>query len=71
MELKEKDGEGEEDKQIDTNVKKDDDTKSHQALFDQLQAKEDDELSEAASSVLSSNSFRSVSTRKIKPSLLN
>lgn len=36
-----------------------------------MQAKEDDELSEAVSSVCSSNSFRSVATRKIKPSLLN
>jgi len=47
------------------------DTKSHLALFDKLQEKEDKELDDAASSVRSSNSFRSVSTRKAKLTLLN
>ena len=36
-----------------------------------MHAKEDDELSQAASSVCSNGSFRSLNTRKVKPSLLN
>lgn len=53
--------------EIDTSgKKKDDDIQSHQALFDNLQAKEDQELDDSVSSVRSSNSFRSVSTRKVK-----
>lgn len=41
------------------------------ALFDKLQAKEDQELDDSVSSVRSSNSFRSVSTRKAKLTMLN
>lgn len=53
--------------EIDTSGKKqEDDVKSHMALFDNLQAKEDQELDDSVSSVRSSNSFRSVSTRKVK-----
>jgi hypothetical protein len=40
-------------------------------LFDKLQAKEDQELDDSVSSVLSSNSFRSVTTRKAKLTQLN
>lgn len=47
------------------------DTKSNQALFDKLQAKEDQELDDSVSSVRSSNSFRSFSTRKAKLTVLN
>lgn len=47
------------------------DTKSAMALFDKLQAKEDQELDDSVSSVRSSNSFRSVATRKAKLTLLN
>lgn len=47
------------------------DTKSAMALFDKLQAKEDQELDDSVSSVRSSNSFRSVSTRKAKLTVLN
>jgi hypothetical protein len=47
------------------------DAKSALALFDKLQAKEDQELDDSVSSVRSSNSFRSVSTRKAKLTLLN
>lgn len=47
------------------------DTRSAMALFDKLQAKEDQELDDSVSSVRSSNSFRSVSTRKAKLTLLN
>ena len=55
------------DGEIDTSgKKKDDDMQSHMALFDNLQAKEDQELDDSVSSVRSSNSFRSVSTRKVK-----
>jgi hypothetical protein len=47
------------------------DNQSALALFDKLQAKEDQELDDSVSSVLSSNSFRSVSTRKAKLTELN
>lgn len=47
------------------------DAKSALALFDKLQAKEDQELDDSVSSVRSSNSFRSVSTRKAKLTMLN
>lgn len=47
------------------------DAKSALALFDKLQAKEDQELDDSVSSVRSSNSFRSVATRKAKLTLLN
>lgn len=47
------------------------DVQSHLALFDKLQAKEDQELDDSVSSVRSSNSFRSVSTRKGKLTILN
>lgn len=47
------------------------DATSAVALFDKLQAKEDDELSDSVSSVRSSNSFRSMSTRKAKLTVLN
>lgn len=47
------------------------DATSAAALFDKLQAKEDDELSDSVSSVRSSNSFRSMSTRKAKLTVLN
>lgn len=40
------------------------DNKSSLALFDKLQTKEDQELDDSVSSVRSSNSFRSMSTRK-------
>lgn len=40
------------------------DNKSSLALFDKLQSKEDQELDDSVSSVRSSNSFRSMSTRK-------
>lgn len=59
--------EKEEEGEIDTSGKKKDiDTQSHAALFDAMQAKEDQELDDSVSSVRSSNSFRSVSTRKVK-----
>lgn len=45
--------------------------KSTLALFDKLQAKEDKELDDSVSSVRSSNSFRSVPTRKGKLTVLN
>ena len=57
--------------EIDTSGKNDDDNKSHLALFDKLQAKEDSELDDSCSSIKSSNSFRSVSTRKVKGTILN
>lgn len=41
------------------------------ALFDKLMEKEDKELDDSVSSVRSSNSFRSMSTRKSKLTLLN
>ena len=47
------------------------DAKSSMALFDKLQAKEDQELDDSVSSVRSSNSFRSFSTRKAKLTVLN
>lgn len=47
------------------------DNQSALALFDKLQAKEDQELDDSVSSVVSSNSFRSVSTRKAKLTPLN
>ena len=47
------------------------DNKSTLALFDKLQAREDKELDDSVSSVLSSNSFRSQTTRKAKLTLLN
>ena len=49
----------------------DSDNKSALALFDKLQAKEDKDLDDSVSSVLSSNSFRSVTTRKLKLTELN
>lgn len=47
------------------------DNRSSLALFDKLQEKEDLELDDSVSSVMSSNSFRSVSTRKLKLTVLN
>ena len=47
------------------------DNQSALALFDKLQAKEDKELDDSVSSVRSSNSFRSMSTRKAKLTVLN
>jgi hypothetical protein len=47
------------------------DNQSSLALFDKLQQKEDAELDDSVSSVMSSNSFRSVSTRKLKLTVLN
>ena len=47
------------------------DAQSAVALFDKLQAKEDKELDDSVSSVRSSNSFRSMSTRKAKLTVLN
>ena len=47
------------------------DNQSSLALFDKLQQKEDQELDDSVSSVVSSNSFRSVSTRKLKLTMLN
>ena len=47
------------------------DVSSSIALFDKLQAKEDKELDDSVSSVRSSNSFRSMSTRKAKLTVLN
>ena len=47
------------------------DNRSSLALFDKLQEKEDKELDDSCSSVMSSNSFRSVSTRKLKLTVLN
>lgn len=47
------------------------DVKSSMALFDKLQEKEDKELDDSVSSVMSSKSFRSVSTRKAKLTVLN
>ena len=41
------------------------------ALFDKLPEKEDKELDDSVSSVRSSNSFRSMSTRKAKLTILN
>lgn len=41
------------------------------ALFDKLQEKEDKELDDSVSSVRSSNSFRSMNTRKSKLTVLN
>ena len=41
------------------------------ALFDKLLEKEDKELDDSVSSVVSSNSFRSMSTRKSKLTVLN
>lgn len=73
---KEEDGEG----QIDSSSKTtgenggsgdNSDAKSSMALFDKLQAKEDQELDDSVSSVRSSNSFRSVNTRKAKLTVLN
>lgn len=69
--------EGKDDDQIDT--KKDGDGEKEEvsdvtssiALFDKLQEKEDKELDDSVSSVRSSNSFRSMSTRKTKLTVLN
>lgn len=47
------------------------DAQSALALFDKLQAKEDQELDDSVSSVRSSNSFRSMGTRKAKLTVLN
>ena len=47
------------------------DVQSSHALFDKLNAKEDFELDSSVSSVVSSNSFRSMSTRRAKLTLLN
>lgn len=47
------------------------DVTSSQALYDKLQEKEDKELDDSVSSVRSSNSFRSMSTRKSKLTVLN
>jgi len=47
------------------------DNQSALALYDKLQEKEDKELDDSVSSVVSSNSFRSVSTRKAKLTALN
>ena len=47
------------------------DNQSALALFDKLQAKEDQELDDSVSSVRSSNSFRSMGTRKAKLTVLN
>lgn len=47
------------------------DVTSNQALIDRLQVKEDKELDDSVSSVRSSNSFRSMSTRKTKLTILN
>jgi len=47
------------------------DVKSSHALFDKLQTKEDFELDSSVSSVRSSNSFRSLSTRRAKLTVLN
>jgi hypothetical protein len=47
------------------------DVSSAVALFDKLQEKEDKELDDSVSSVRSSNSFRSMSTRKSKLTVLN
>lgn len=47
------------------------DVKSSMALFDKLQEKEDKELDDSVSSVMSSKSFRSVSTRKANLTVLN
>ncbi len=63
-------GEEEEDLQIEER-KEADDNQSALALFDKLQIKEDKELDDSVSSVISSNSFRSVSTRKLKLTVLN
>ena len=64
--------------QIDSNQKNENgknqeisDTNSVTALFDKLQAKEDQELDDSVSSVRSSNSFRSMSTKKSKLTVLN
>ena len=74
--LKQEDGDG----QIDSSSKTtgenggsgdNSDAKSSMALFDKLQAKEDQELDDSVSSVRSSNSFRSVATRKAKLTVLN
>ena len=68
--------EGEEEEQIDSSKKNGgsgeyNDNQSSLALFDKLQQKEDQELDDSVSSVMSSNSFRSVSTRKLKLTVLN
>lgn len=67
--------EAEEAGQIDSSAEKDkvdnSDTQSALALFDKLQAKEDQELDDSVSSVRSSNSFRSMGTRKAKLTVLN
>jgi len=47
------------------------DVSSSMALYDKLMAKEDKELDDSVSSVRSSNSFRSLSTRKSKLTVLN
>lgn len=47
------------------------DATSALALFDKLQAKEDKELDDSVSSVRSSNSFRSMNTKKAKLTVLN
>lgn len=47
------------------------DVSSSIALFDKLMAKEDKELDDSVSSVRSSNSFRSMSTKKTKLTVLN
>lgn len=47
------------------------DAQSAYALFDKLREKEDKELDDSVSSVKSSNSFRSVQTRKAKLTVLN
>ena len=60
--------------QIDSSAEKavdNSDAQSALALFDKLQAKEDQELDDSVSSVRSSNSFRSMGTRKAKLTVLN
>ena len=47
------------------------DAKSALALFDKMEAKEDEELDDSVSSVQDSDQFRTVSTRKAKLTLLN
>jgi hypothetical protein len=48
-----------------------DDVTSAVALFDKMQAKEDKELDDSCSSVRSTNSFRSLTTRRAKLTVLN
>lgn len=71
MALAAEEGDEKQEGEIDTSGKNDDDNKSHLALFDKLNAKEDSELDDSCSSIKSTNSFRSVSTRKVKTTILN